>query len=303
MRARIVFAWDTPRARSLQAQVQQVLSDVAVAFGHSFVMKDERMGAASVEAYGSAMTVETVEACQEADATLAVLTHPDGLLELAQGLLCVLACHLYEEWPAGCDVPLASGLMPQGVICYPLYADERLRDAAELAYALSGHGRVREIPFDGSLRENWLAATQALSARYTTMLPVQVTLNDVLASLIADPTGLGVVFAKPQAAQTLAAAADALCGGLPGHQRFMGDKCLHVYVDSQAGVNSLSPSALAAAADLLRTSLNLVREADCVLAATANVQQTAPEGGLDIDAWERVSQQIALAGELLHPKS
>ena len=70
MRARIVFAWDTPRARSLQAQVQQVLSDVAVAFGHSFVMKDERMGAASVEAYGSAMTVETVEACQEADATL-----------------------------------------------------------------------------------------------------------------------------------------------------------------------------------------------------------------------------------------
>lgn len=307
MRARIVFAWDTPHARTLQSRIQQVLTDVAVAFGHSFVMKDERMGEASRQAWGSAMTEETIQACLEADAAVAVVDGEDGLLELAQGMGAVLACHVYDAWPQGAlDGLLKSGLVPAGIVCYPLYGDERLKDAAALAYGLTGtaRARIREIPFDGSLKAAWADATGALSGRYTTTLPVQTTLDEALADLITRPDQLGVVFAKPAAAQTLRAAADALCGAsAPGHLRYLGERQLHAFV---AGGQALDAplGALAAAADLLRTTLSLPREADCLLAAAANVSETAitSDGGEPMDAWERISQQIALVGELLHPK-
>lgn len=309
MRARIVLLWDTPPARALMERVQQVLADVAVAFGHSFLLREERMGEASRAAYGSHMTVEAIEACRAADACAALLTAQDGLLELAEGLDCVLGCHLYEAWPAGAvEAPLASGLMPQGAICYPLYGDSRLNRAAELAYGLASPGkrRVREIPFDASLRDAWLAATLAPASAYAATAQVRATVEDVLGELIEQPEQLGVVFAKPQAARTLRVAADALSGSpASGYIRFMGETCLHAWAGgAPLDAGQVPPGALAAAADLLRTSLHLTREADCVLAAVANVNETAlhGEGGGDMDAWERVSQQIALVGELLHPR-
>lgn len=309
MRARIVFAWDAPGARILQSHIQQVLTDVAVAFGHSFVMKAERMGEASTQAWGSAMTEETIDACRQADAAIALLSRDDGLLELAQGLGAVLACHVYDLWPKGAvDSALKSGLLPAGIICYPLFADERLTDAAQIAYQLTGtlRTRMREIPFDGSLRKAWLLATGALAARYTTTLPIQTTLNEALAEMVSLPDQLGAVFAKPGAAQSLCAVADALCGSqAPGHVRYMGGKPLHAFVTGAQAERVPAPlGALGASADLLRTALHLSREADCLLAAAANVSETAiaSDGGQAADAWERISQQIALVGELLHPK-
>lgn len=310
MRARIVFVWDTPYARTLQSCVQQVLTDVAVAFGHSFVIKDERMGEASVQAWGSAMTEETITACREADAAIAVLSRDDGLLELAQGVGAVLACHVYEAWPPNAiDGALKSGQVPAGILCYPLYGDERLADAAKIAYQLTGtvRTRMREIPFDGSLKAAWLHATGTLAATYTATTPVQTTLNEALGDMVTRPADVGVVFAKPGAAQSLYAVADALSGRQsPGHIRYMGEKALHAFVAGDRGDGASIPlGALAAAADLLRNSLGLDREADCLLAAAANVSETAitSDGGQAVDAWERISQQIALVGELLHPKA
>ena len=44
MRARLTMLSDSARSKLLVQAVQQVLTDVALAFGHSFLMKDEKMG-------------------------------------------------------------------------------------------------------------------------------------------------------------------------------------------------------------------------------------------------------------------
>lgn len=52
------------------AEAKKVLQKTAEKFGHTLVMKDVRMGGASIDAYGVPLTQETIEAAKAADAVL-----------------------------------------------------------------------------------------------------------------------------------------------------------------------------------------------------------------------------------------
>ncbi|SDB31120.1 3-isopropylmalate dehydrogenase [Butyrivibrio sp. INlla16] len=52
------------------AEAKKVLNKVAEAYGHEFVFTDVLMGGASIDAYGSPLTDETIETCKQADAVL-----------------------------------------------------------------------------------------------------------------------------------------------------------------------------------------------------------------------------------------
>ncbi|WP_022760036.1 3-isopropylmalate dehydrogenase [Butyrivibrio sp. AD3002] len=52
------------------AEAKKVLNKVAEAYGHEFAFTDVLMGGASIDAYGSPLTDETIETCKQADAVL-----------------------------------------------------------------------------------------------------------------------------------------------------------------------------------------------------------------------------------------
>jgi 3-isopropylmalate dehydrogenase len=81
------------------AATQQVLDAVAVKFGHEFVYEEYLIGGCSIDAHGTALTDETLTACQNADAILlgavggpkwddptAKVRPEQGLLGLRKGL-------------------------------------------------------------------------------------------------------------------------------------------------------------------------------------------------------------------------
>lgn len=317
MRARLTMLSDSARSRLLVQAVQQVLTDVALAFGHSFLMKDEKMGQASLDAYGTPMTVETVEACVASDAVLVVTQNGEGMLSLAWGTGCSLACRpfaLDQSWAA--HSALKSGAMPSGLVVYPLSDEaDAMGDAAIYAYKCAGKTQtpVCEIPFEGNLKEAWVGATKNAAAQHAAVERQIHTTEDALVRLLAEPDQLGVVLAKPGAASLLIAAASAISGvsGVFFDRYVSTDRVIQsVFVPEQGLPADMNPfGVLYAAQDLLRETLQLEREARCLGAAVANVlaagwrtRDTALQG-MRVTGYETicglVSEQIALAGELM----
>lgn len=70
MRARIVCLPGDGIGPEVMNEAVRVLTSVACAFSHSFTFVEEKVGGASIDAYGAPLTQETLDVCKSADAIL-----------------------------------------------------------------------------------------------------------------------------------------------------------------------------------------------------------------------------------------
>lgn len=315
MRAKIMLATGDPACRALGLAAQDILTELAVAFGHSFVMKEEHIGSASQHAYGMTLTQETVDEAAQCDAVVCISGSADDHVAIAGSLNCVLGCRPFSLPEAlGSDSLHRFGAQPQGLLMFPLRTDARaMRRAAGLAHGLAAEnqGTLAEIPFSGTLADSWHAATKTLEGNAAQTRTS--SLKEALFTLMRQPENLGTVYGTPASCDALEAAAIGM-SGLPRscyYSAYWSDRpvvygCL---VDAVAE-DSVSPfGVLFACADLLRHGLKLVREADCLTSSIINVLNAGwrtmdmpagelPRVGTDA-VCKLICEQIALAGQLM----
>jgi len=307
---------DAP-SKVLVLAVQGILGDLAVAFGHSFVMKEDKVADASVKAFGSPMTQETIDACQDVNCVLAVSQSGRGVEALAQGLNACAGSHSFHipECMGGHSL-LKSNALPDGVLVYPLsMAQDPLSQAAKLVYqgAKQAGLPVREIPFTGKLSDAWAQATGAEAAKNPQTAQLVSTLDQTLPEVLRRPEKMGIIFAPPAACKAIKALAEAI-NGLPSftYDCYLSQRPI-VYAATLTGEvpDGDSPFGLLyAAADMLKHSFMLLREADCLNTSITNVleagwrtQDIALPGDARIGTsaiCSLISEQISLVGQLIN---
>ncbi len=313
MRAKILLVSGEPATQSLALSIQEVLTEIAVAFGHSFVIKEEVIGERSLTAYGTGLTQEVVEQAADCDITLCMSAAVQEHISLASGLNCVLGCHSMTQHPSlGGHSLLKSEAMPVGVLMYPMRTDSRAMLRATktaLSLAASGEQALVQIPFSGQLSDVWQEAVVAAAPANVK----EMSLSQALQRLIHAPEGMGYVYANPSASDALLAASITL-SGLPTasfYSSYWLDKPeLYGCVVTNALDDGISPfGVLQACVHMLKHVLGLTREADCLNSSLHNVMDAGwrtldmtpgdlPRIGTNA-VCRLISEQIALAGQLM----
>lgn len=313
MRANIMMLWGDQASQAMSQAVQEVLGDLAVAFGHSFVFREERFAEASIQSYDSPMTQETVDACLESNAVLAVSRTGEGLMALAAGLSAIQGSFHYD-FPA-CLQPnslLKSDALPRGCISYPLSVEAQpLKSAMRIALRQAGQS-LRHIPMAGRSRSDWEDALRQAMMDVPAVKVSTGETTEILQLLIEAPDSLGHLFAPPTQALVLDSAARAV-SGLQSlvRERFTSDRPI-VFASRILGElpDGDGPFGLLyAAADMLAGALKLPREAECLRTSTTNVLDAgwrtpdiavagSPRIGTSAICG-LIREQISLAGQLL----
>lgn len=281
MRAKIMLISGSETALGLSLFVQQVLTDLAVAFGHSFVITEERGSALSRKEYGSPMTEETVEAADACDAALWLAPDESGLAELCDGLRCILACHVFwlPEELRGLSL-LKSGVLARGILASPLSdGEEDLRRSMDRLRAMAGDRglALSEIPYAGERGERWQRAVRTAAERGYPLNRSVTNAPDFIRKTIEDPASMGVLLATPSACAGTRAVAEALCGQAAGlcYSLYPEKRRVRLYsvrVPDRASADETSPlGALFAVCELLKTGLGLAKEAEFLSTCCDNV--------------------------------
>lgn len=320
MRARIMLFSGDEQAQGLAFEAQEVLTDLAVAFGHSLTIKEEKMGALSMASYGSVMTEEAIEAARDCDAVLCAASSSEGLEALAFGLSCDVACHVYELQDSLKARALMKGdLLPRGLILAPLMMDEQsVRAAGKLAYRLANEHKldILEVPPQGRSRDLWEDAAGYARLDLPTLNWRQLTLPEAVSALLTAPHHMGVVLASPLAADTT----HELMAGISGlgpmlYSRHYVDEKPLVFSTTRIGHQREGGGPfglLMAMADMLRYGLSLPNEAQALSTCIRNVLDAgwrtgdiALQGEARVDAaaiCRLIREQIALLAELIPGK-
>ncbi len=317
MRAKIMFLSGDAPSKALVLAIQGVLEDLAIAFGHSFIMKEDKVADASVQAFGSPMTQETIDACQDVNCVLAISRSGQGVEALAQGLnACAGSVSFHMPQCMGTHSLLKSGALPEGVIVYPMsMVQGPFVQAAQAVYQGASRAGlpVREIPFTGKLRETWEKASGAEAARHPQTARLVSSLDLTLPEIIRQPEKLGVIFAQPASCKTIRMLVESL-SGLPSfiYDCYIRQKPI-VYAVTLSGEvpDGDSPFGLLyAAADMLNYSFGLPKEGDCLNTSVTNVleagwrtQDIALAGDARIGTGaicSLISEQISLVGKLIN---
>lgn len=267
-------------ALGLSLFVEQVLTDLAVAFGHSFVLIEDKASALSKKEYGSPMTEELIENAADCDGILYLSPDREGLPELAEGLGCILGCHVFalpdalNEFSA-----LKTDQLPRGLLAYPLTGrEEDWETCADSLFELSKELKfsVAVIPFSGERGERWNQAVRAAETKQQ-VLSEKVSAQDFIRKLIENPQEMGSLLAAPALAHSsIYAAATALCGKAESfvYDSFWNVKGPRLYssiLSDAASAETVNPfGALFAACDMLKHGFGLNKEAEFLFTCCKN---------------------------------
>lgn len=304
MRAKILFLAETPEDREQARPAQLALSELALAFSHSFTMREyspkEGMGAEEWQALVA-----------DADAVLVT-----GKREFVEGAARKLGCFAIlsgQEWPQAAEglSRLKQGAPPVMPLIWPIGKAAGLAGKTTVSACAFARQLGRPLAFIESEETEGWQALLAQASRYAAMpLPEALSLDAYLDLALM---GGGEV-PLAMAARDSAAFVSRLGHYLGGTELLAHETGLHdhgrVHLVHQAGARATLPlyALLFATAALVRDSLKLEREADCMDAAVGNVLASGcrtPEFGLSADtvsveeATQRVCRQIELAGELI----
>jgi hypothetical protein len=301
MRAKILMLAGEAGFRENLRAAEQILSDVAVAFGHSLVMR----GAVARD-----LTEDDIHASVlEYDAILAVGSRA-GIGNLASKMNCIYGLRQYKTLVGLLDISrLKDGCQPVGALVWPLLdTDAGLNIAAVAAAALAKEAHSRFLllpPQDGE--SAWITAASKAAMYAALEAPPSLSPEAVLEELLSHLEENLVILTNGHDAGLTDSL---LCylGGLGGltYTMYAGDKRRFFAVSPETGKPGLFASLYAAAA-MLEKNLKLTREAECLKTALDNVLASgwrAREMGTfektlpDEDILRLVSEQIALAGEL-----
>ena len=308
MRAKIMLLPGSKEDETLCKYAEQILIDVSASFDHSFSLMWEKIGDLSAAAYGETLTEETVDACLACKAVF-LCCGENSVQELYDALnlpmrirsLCVpeIICGRHEH-------PVA---MYIGTVL-SLDADT-LRQALRLAFQLSQEEDLRlvHVPPAGATKAEWEAAARVLEAE-TRSSTLAMSAPEAVAAMISSPERMGMVLCPPYAGSILSAAGTALCS----HPAMIHDFALghqiavySPYIPKNKAHEMNAFSVAFAVSKLLKYSLGLVKEGNCVEAAVGNVlangwngenedgPAVSPDGLLEL-----ICNQISAAGELMH---
>ena len=301
MRAKILMLAGGAGFREGLRAPEQILSAVAVAFGHSLVIR----GTVS----GDSAEGELLSGSGEYDALMAVGSR-EGMSSLAARMNCAYGLRRYET-PAGLlDISrLKDGRQLAGALVWPVVeTDTGLNKAAVAAAALAKVGRGRLLllpPKDGDAA--WKNAVSKAAMYAALEAPPSLNPEEVLKERLNRPEDNLVILADSRDAGLMDSLLCHLYGlGSMCYTMHAGDGLRFFTVSPEPGKLALFASLYAAAA-MLETNLTLTREAECLRTALDNVlssgwraremgdfEKTLP----DEDILRLVNEQIALAGEL-----
>ncbi len=293
---------------ALCAVAEEVLTDVAVAFNHSFLIRRDKIGVSSVRAYDTPLTEETVDACEQADAVLLGDTNVAGAEDLLQSL----------------DIPCKTRTFSlkdarRFYIVQTVSLDiKTLGDAVQYAYELA---KTEELPLSyvspsGKAAMDFKAAVHVRERDYASVITTELLPPKAVNKLLYSPEKVGVFVVPPYAGSMLNTMATAVYGA----SMMLFDACesrkhfvyAPVVSEDAKADDALNPIGMVlASAQLLRDALHLEREADCVDAAVRNVLAAGwrtPDmaGGSEAISGRQILRlildQIELAGELLSPQ-
>ncbi len=318
MRIKLMLLSGSQKAATLSYYIQQILTDIAVTFGHSFVILEDKISKLSLDEYGNTIAENVIVASIDCDAVISIAEDDEGLAELIAGLGCILCSHMYALPECLSDFSLLkSNELPAGSISYPMTLEKPVFTmAAEHLYkrVKTENRSLIEIPYQGTYRAVWEEVTGAAANKYFVMSPNRINAGDFLSYLLKHPQKMGIVLANKTACETLNEGAKSICG-LPSFvfDAYLDDKGTKLYAVQLVKAGSeeqLSPFGLLyAVVDMLKYSLKLEKEAECLRACINNVLEAgwrtadiALEGQLRVTAeaiFKLISEQIELVAELI----
>jgi 3-isopropylmalate dehydrogenase len=317
MRIKITMLFDGDLTRGLMRQTEQTLTEIAVAFGHTFVLKQEKIAQASLVEYGMELTEETIQSCRQADLVLACVNAESAVPILADELGCYARVRSF----AMPDVlkplsPLRAVHAPNGMVTQALTADPgKLRALVKFAldYAQSEGLALAHVPSSGSTRDFWMEAVLGLGAGEASFCLREAA--EAIPFIIKSPENFGFILAAQYPGYILLPAVTALFG-VPGilFDEYKSDRSnlyVHHVSYTPLGIDDANPIGLQRAASaFLRSRFGMSREADCVDAAIHNVLEAGwRTSDIAMAGFPRISmsamgkliaEQVSLAGNFMN---
>ena len=361
MKAKIALLPGDGIGPDVMQQAVAVLTSVCAAFDHSFTFVEKKIGGASIDAFGSPLTQETLDACLQADAVLLGAVggpkwdslvgekRPEaGLLRLRKGINVYCNLRPLVIHPALCAAsPLKPQIVEKGVDVLILreltgdvyfgsheldpdgltacdamrYNREEIERAAHMAFRMAGErkGRITSVDKANVLAVSrlWRETVTRVAADYPDIKLNHMYVDHCAMQLVRDPSQFDVILTGNLFGDILSDEAAAIAGSLgvmPSASLGDGKRGLYEPIHGSApdiaGQDMANPlGMILSAAMLLRWSLGLDREADCVEAAVSNVLEAgwrtpdlAPCGMPRIGTQgigQLVCDQIDLAGAIM----
>ena len=311
MRGKIVLLYESERGKALCDIASQVLSQIAVNFGHTLSMPLRRCDRAAE------VSDDIAELCDGAECILAGESGMQCLPALAGEMGCqarvreLRYAHLIENRSLmGADKPL-NALLVQALGS----REEDLLFAARWAYQYSARDSlpIIQVPPSGKLADAWKKAVDRADTVSAPFHARETALQQMVPDFVYRPSRMGVILCPPYAGGILSEAAAALSGGAGMcFDTYLGGGC-GVYAPLHQESDDVNPfGMLRAVHHMLKNRLSLEREAACVEAGIRNVLQagwrtpdvTRPDvkpltAGQISDL---LCQQIEVAGEWINNK-
>lgn len=304
MRAKIMLLPGSEKGEILCALAEEILIEVSAAFNHSFALLREKIGTASISAYQEALTDETVEACQQCQAVLLCDGQCEGTQDLYDALNLPLRIRSFcipESLCGRHQAPIALWVAPVLSI-----DQDTMASAIKMAFrfALEKDARITHVAPTGAAKGEWEGNIRVNELSTPLVSTAALSGPEAISAIITAPNRLGIMLCPPYAGAMLEAAASALCTHPFMIHEAAFDDSIGVYspILPQNEEESALPYGCAlAVADLLRTSLGLMREAACVEAAVNNVVSAhpGPDGTDALSLVTLICEQISVAGELM----
>lgn len=296
MRAKILMLSDGVREKNMLLVPQQALSDIAVAFGHSFIMKAQQMNdqqlpaeSADCSAVLAFVPEESLRSVFDLDLRITSLTLPQGLSDFS--LLRI------PQFPA---LTLISPLKA-GLACDAEAARRAFRMTADEEGAMLWAVAGREAGL-------WDQAVIEAAGHYTLSIPEVLPLSAAISKPLQYPGRHHVLLADPAEAELIAGLYRGLSGAGLAHSAYIGsERRVHVPGGVPGYVPGLFDGMYATAA-LIEDSLKLKKEAGCLKASVDNVLASGWRArDMDIEGEAAddkriaalIGEQIELAGSLM----
>lgn len=294
MLAKIMLLPGSEKGNQSCEYVEQLLTDIAGAFDHTFAMNRGKIGAEGSD--------QTVGGCESSQAVFLGDARCPGETALcdALGLPLRIRCLCVPEALCGRhERPVK--LWFATVLSLD---DETLRDAmaAAFRFAREEDARILHVSPAGGIKTAWDAAIRVEAAANPLISVDPIGAPEAAEALVARPDRLGLLLCPPYAGGILEAAATAACPHPEAIYDLAPDEASGVYAPfaAESADAGLSPFAAAlAVARMLRYSLRLPREAACLEAAVQNVMANNDGKTDGLTLLERICDQVSVAGELM----
>ncbi|MBQ8080383.1 MAG: hypothetical protein IJ240_00640 [Clostridia bacterium] len=308
MQAKIILLPGSGIGDRLCGIAEEVLTDVSVAFGHTFSILRDKLGDAAVRSYGQPLADHTVRVCADANAVFIGDGRNQGEQLLLQALGIPLKMRAFNVGETG-----QSCFRLLSCLHYDMTAFQAMFRIAYAAAAGEDAPLHYVLPETEPIIGAFLSAEQTVHQDFSSVHSEALTPSDAIERLILAPSELGLLVAPAYAGQAFLSLATCLHGA----PMLLFDACagsgasvFEPFIPDGVKVNDeLNPlGAVSAVAEMLRTSLQLTKEADCVASAVKNIldagwrtpDMTSMGDGIGTyKMMQLISEQINLAGELM----